>query len=147
MRDVLAERQPMAEWSDEQKEAMIRYTLQLQARAGSSGSAGGASSAGGPVRLSELMEASMSMYQSLIMAQQQSATQQLHAISKRCIASICALTLRDAVCDILSVCYGRLEELQQATAAAQASRLFSSLRVFLLVFNFFFLFTPICPHC
>ena len=69
LREVLAERQPMAQWSNEQKEAMIRYTLQLQPRAVSSGSGGSAS---GAVRLSELMEACMSMYQSLLIAQQQS---------------------------------------------------------------------------
>ena len=72
VREVLAERQPMAEWSDEQKEAMIRYTLQLRARAGGGG---GGSSPSGAIQLSELMEANMSMYQSLLAAQQQSDTQ------------------------------------------------------------------------
>ena len=72
LREVLAEGQPMTQWSSEQKEAMIRYTLQLQARANPAGE-----SAGGTVRLGELMEACMSMYQSLLKAQQQSVTHSL----------------------------------------------------------------------
>ena len=80
LREVLADRQPMAEWNDEQKEAMIRYTLQLQARArgsGGSGEAGGAESE--EIRLSELMQACMSMYQSLVTTQHQSVHTRAHS--------------------------------------------------------------------